>query len=157
MDFHQALNIVVAELTPQPWDFTDSTGTTLTVIPAGMPADPGEAKVMIRITRPDATGLAEYGITGPNSRGVAETGIPTADMPGLLEALDNRTAWEHVTLTSDTLTVIPDGDELALTVTETHDGPVREVAAATRIPAAQRMPLASALRRAFDVARAWED
>lgn len=142
MDFRQALNIVGAELTPQPWDFTDTTGTTLTVIPAGMPADPGEAEVMIRITADKTT--------------AAEVGVTTADMPGLIEALDTRSQWEHVTVTSDTLTVIPDGEHLLLTVTEMHYGPVREVAAAIRIPAAQRLPLASALRRGLDVARGWE-
>ncbi|MFJ1995296.1 hypothetical protein [Streptomyces asiaticus] len=142
MDFRQAVNIVAGELTPQPWDFTDATGTTLTVIPAGLREDPGCAEVMIRITADKTT--------------AAEIGIATADMPGLVEALDNRSPWEHVTVTSDTLTVIPDEEQLVLTVTEVHYGPVREVAAAIRIPETQRMPLASALRRALDVARGWE-
>ncbi|MGW7617370.1 hypothetical protein ACWGLG_16190 [Streptomyces antimycoticus] len=146
MDFRQALNTVIAELTPQPWDFTDSTGATLTVIPAGMPADPGDAEVMIRIT--------------VSHTHAAEAGITTTDLPGLIAALEAGDASSHETTLRDTVTITPEtGGTIAMTVTEfdwTTAG--RDDATATvRLPEEQRMPLASALRRAMDVARGWED
>lgn len=163
MDFRDALNTVIAELTPQPWDYTDADGTTLRVIPAGLRADHGEAEVYVRITRPDATGLCEFGITGPNSRGVAEVGVPTRLLPDLIEALAQRTVWRDECLVAGTLIVVandvatmPDGDGVLVAVTEVHSAE-REETVAMRLPDSQRMPLASALRRALDVARSWED
>jgi hypothetical protein len=148
-DFRQALNIAIAELTPQPWDFTDGSGTTLTVIPAGLKADAGEAEVMIRVTA-DKT-LA------------AEIGIATAAMPELLTALKDGTAWEHVTILDDVLTVTPapDGGTVITVLevgyaTSSYDSRY-ETTTAIHVPARQRMPLASALSRATDVARGWED
>ena len=162
MDFHTALNSVIADLTPQPWDYTDNAGTTLTVIPAGLRAEPGEAEVYVRITRSDATGLGDYGITGPNSRGVAEVGVTTSALPALIEALTERTVWRDDLLVAGTLTVVagalaaaPDGDGVAVTVTEVHSAE-REETVAVWLPEAQRLPLASALSRALDVARGWE-
>lgn len=161
-DFHQAISTVVGDLTPQPWDYTDGSGTTLTVIPAGLRAEPGEAEVHVRITRPDATGLAEYGITGPNSRGVAEVGVSTSLLPALIAALTERTVWRDDCLVAGTLTVVagalaatPDGDNVAVIVTEVHSAE-REERVSVLLPEAQRLPLASALRRALDVARGWE-
>lgn len=163
MDFKQAMNNVIAELTPQPWDYTTPDGTTLRVIPAGLRSDKGDAEVNVRITRPDATGLCDYGITGPNSRGVAEVGVTTRLLPDLIEALTQRTVWRDEHLVAGTLTVIandiasmPDGDGVLVAVTEVHSAE-REETVAMRLPDAQRMPLASALRRAMDVARGWED
>lgn len=155
MDFHNGLNIVIAELTPQPWDWTDDAGTTLRVIPAGLRETPGYAEVLIRITRPDATGLYDYGITGPNSRGVAEVGVPTASVPAIIEALTERAGWEDDRLVAGMLTVLVDEGGVAVTVTEVH-GVGREETVFVRLPEVQRMPLASALRRALDVARGWE-
>lgn len=163
MDFHHATRIVVAELTPQPWDYTSDDGTTLRVIPAGLTADRGDAEVYVRITRADATGLCDYGITGPNSRGVAEVGVPSSLLPALIQALTDRTVWQDTCLIAGTLTVVagvlaaaPDRDGVAVTVTEVHSAE-REEKVFISLPDAQRMPLASALRRALDVARGWED
>lgn len=162
MNFRDAVNALTAELTPQPWDYTDADGTTLRVIPAGLHSDPGNAEVLIRITRPDATGLCVYGITGPDSRGVAEVGVPTRLLPDLVEALTQRTVWRDESLVAGTLSVIandiatmPDGDGVLVAVTEVHNAERKETVA-MRLPDAQRLPLASALRRALDVARGWE-
>lgn len=162
MDFQDALNSVIAELTPQPWEYTDVDGTTLRVIPAGLRAERGEAEVYVRITRADATGLGKYGITGPISRGVAEVGVSTSLLPALIEALTQRTVWRDECLVAGTLTVVagalaaaPDGDSVVVVVTEVHSAE-REETVAVRLPESQRLPLASALRRALDVARGWE-
>lgn len=162
MDFRDALNNVIAELTPQPWDYTTPDGTTLRVIPAGLRTEPGEAEVYVRITRADATGLYDYGITGPDSRGVAEVGVSTSLLPALIEALTQRAVWRDDCLVAGTLTVVagalaatPDGDNVVVIVTEAHSAE-REETVAVRLPEAQRLPLASALRRALDVARGWE-
>jgi|SRR5690242_7358018 len=155
-DFHNALDAVIADITPQPWDYTTPDGTTLRVIPAGLRADEGDAEVLVRITQPGATGLAEYGITGPDSRGVAEVGITTTDLPDLIAALTERTVWRDDSLTAGALATTPDGDGVAVCVTEVHSAERRE-SVAIRLPEAQRLPLASALRRAGDVARGWED
>lgn len=162
MDFRDALNNIIADLTPQPWDYTDNAGTTLTVIPAGLRAEKGDAEVNVRITRPDATGLYDYGITGPDSRGVAEVGVPTRLMPDLIEALTERTVWRDEGLVAGTVWVIAndiatmsDGDGVLVAVTEVHSAE-RQETVAMRLPDAQRLPLASALRRALDVARSWE-
>jgi len=156
MDFHTALNTMTAELTPQPWDYTMACGTTLRVIPAGLRSDPGEAEVLIRITRPDASGLAEFGITGPDSRGVAEAGVPTAVLPDLIQALTDRETWEDNTLIAGALFVRPDVSGVAVTVTEIHSVERQEEVFAS-LPEAQRLPFASALCRALDVAKGWED
>lgn len=155
MDFNDALNITIAELTPQPWDYTAADGATLRSVPAGLRETAGYAEVLIRITRPDATGLCEFGITGPDSRGVAEIGVPTASLPGLIAALTERTGWENDALVLGTLTVTPDADGVTVCVTEIH-GRNQEVTVTMRLPEAQRLPFASALRRAMDVARGWE-
>lgn len=145
MNFRDALNTVIAELTPQPWDYTTTDGTTLTVIPAGLREAPGYAEVLLRITA-DKTTAAEIGIT-------------TTYMVSLLHALDTRTAWEHTTTYGSDLDVTHGEDgAMVLVVTETdyetQGHPTTTVA--VRIPEAQRLPLASALRRACDVARGWE-
>lgn len=155
MNFHDALNNVIAELTPQPWDYTDSAGTTLTVIPAGLREDPGCAEVLIRVTHPDASGLAEFGITTPSSRGVAEVGVPTATLPALIQALTERTGWEASSLAAGTLTVFPGVPGVVVCVAEVHSEG-QAVTVSIQVPEEQRLPLASALRRALDVARGWE-
>ena len=155
MDFQHAFNTVAAELTPQPWDYTTPDGTTLRIIPVGLHSDPGAAEVLIRITRADATGLYDYGITGPDSRGVAEVGVTTTDLPGLIQALTGQTMWEDVDLVAGALTVCATPGGAAVTVTEVHSAE-REETVAMRLPEAQRLPLASALRRALDVAKGWE-
>jgi len=156
MDFHDALNTVTAELTPQPWDWTALDGTTLRIIPAGLRADAGEAEVYVRVTRPDAKGLGDYGITGPNSRGVAEVGVTTTDLPKVIEALTEQGWWADNTLVSGALLVAAASGGVVVGVTENH-GTGQHVDVGMVLPESQRLPLASALRRALDVARAWED
>ncbi|WP_338683834.1 hypothetical protein QD712_25530 [Streptomyces acidiscabies] len=155
MNFHDALSSLLAELTPQPWDYTASDGTTLRVIPAGVPSDPGTAEVYVRLTRADATGLYEFGITGPNSRGVAEVGIPTANLPAMIQALTSRTRWEADHLVTDSLTATPDAEGVTVEVTEVHSKE-RQETVSVRLPESQRLPVAAALRRALEVARDWE-
>lgn len=153
--FKDALNSVIAELTPQPWDYTVADGTTLRVIPAGLREDAGYAEVLIRVTRRDATGLGRYDITGPDSRGVAEVGVTTTDLPGLIEALTERTSWADTTLISGALHVTAGTGGVTVAITEIH-GRDQQVAVSMLLPEQQRLPLASALRRAYDVARGWE-
>ena len=159
MDFNYALNTFTADFTPQPWDYTTADGTTLTVIPAGLPhAEPGTAEVYLRVTR-DKTHAAEAAIT-------------TTDLPALIAALDAPVTghWEHEPHYPDGtlkgrigtwlgddygLTLNPMEDGFSLTAIEDTDAGM--VAATLTLPEAQRLPLASALRRAMDVARGWED
>jgi hypothetical protein len=158
MDFRHALNIVTAELTPQPWDYTSADGATLTVIPAGLPhAEPGTAEVYLRVTR-DKTHAAEAAIT-------------TTDLPALVTALSEPVTghWEHAGHWPDGTekgrigTWLGDLYGLALnpmqggfSLTAVEDTGEGITAASLVVPEAQRMPLASALRRAMDVARGWE-
>ncbi|MER5750636.1 hypothetical protein [Streptomyces sp. NPDC002088] len=159
MDFRDALNTVIAELTPQPWDYTAPDGTTLTVIPAGLREDPGAAEVYLRVTR-DKTHAAQAAIT-------------TIDLPALIAVLSEpiTEAWEHESHYPDGtpkgrigswlgdhhgLVLGPIGGGFVLTAMEEADDH-GIVAASIVVPEEQRLPLASALRRALDVARGWED
>lgn len=159
MNFNDALNTVIAELTPQPWDYTTEDGVTLTVIPAGLPhAEPGTAEVYLRVTR-DKTHAADAAIT-------------TTDLPALIAALAESVTghWEHEPHYPDGtekgrvgtwlgdmygLTINPMRGGFSLTAIEDTDAGV--VAATLAVPEAQRLPLASALARALDVAKSWED
>lgn len=158
MDFNDALNTVIAELTPQPWDYTTPDATTLTVIPAGLREDPGCAQVLIRISGPLVTGLHDFGITGPATKGAAEAGVTTTTLPSLIAALEGRAGWEQAEGWGDPTRIVVT-PTLDVTVTEGHhDGGVWvEVTESVRLPEKQRLPLASALRRALDVAHGWED
>ena len=157
MNFRDAFNIVTSELTTQPWDYTTPDGATLTVIPAGLREDPGRAEVYLRVTR-DKTHAAQAAIT-------------TTDLPALIHALNAPIAshWEHEPHYPDGqpkgrvgtwcgdlygLTLNPMQGGFSLTAIEETDGGV--VAASVRVPEEQRLPLASALSRALDVARGWE-
>jgi|GEM_PF-2171041 len=156
MDFRDALNNIIADLTPQPWDYSTPDGTRLRVIPAGLRADKGEAEVYVRITRADATGLYDYGITGPNSRGVAEVGVTTRLVPDLVKALTEQSCWKATDLIAGALRVTPAADVVFVDVWEDH-GDGRTVAVSVVLPDTERLPLASALARALDVAKSWED
>jgi hypothetical protein len=143
-DFRRTLDAVIAETTPQPWDYTTPNGTTLTVIPAGLREDKGNAEVIIRITADKAT--------------AAEVGVTTQHMTAVLRAVDASAPLEHVTWLGDVLAITPiEGGRLSLLVSEVQYDPRGEVTAAIILPAEQRLPFASALRRATDVARGWED
>lgn len=129
-----------ANLTPQPWDYTDNAGTTLTVIPAGLREDPGAAEVIVRITA-----IGQFFD--------ADVGIPSRDLPAMIEALTGNRLWSY-----DTDEVLAEltpfgGGGMILTVTEDLED---DDAPQIHIPEAQRLPLASALSRALDVARSWE-
>lgn len=158
MDFRTAFNIVHAELTPQPWDYTTSDGATLTVIPAGLREDKGRAEVCLRVTR-DKTHAAEAAIT-------------TTDLPALIAVLDEPVTahWEHEPHWPDGqpkgrvgtwggdfygLTLNPMQDGFSLTAIEEADAGI--VAASVTVPDTQRLPLASALARALDIAHSWEN
>lgn len=159
MNFRDAHHIAIAELTPQPWDYTTPDGVTLTAIPASLPhAEPGTAEVYLRVTR-DKTHAAEAAIT-------------TTDLPALITALSKPVTghWEHEPHYPDGTekgrigTWLGDGYGLALnpmrggfSLTAIEDTDAGVVAATLTVPEAQRLPLASALRRALDVARGWED
>jgi hypothetical protein len=146
VDFRDAIHTVNAELTPRPWDYTTPDGVTLTVIPAGLPAGPGDAEVLIQIA------------AGKNL--AAQAGIPTADLPGLVDALTERRPWDHSTVLDSLAEVTyPDDASVLLVITETvwEDRDNHAVSTSILIPEAQRLPLASALRRATDVALGWED
>ncbi|WP_329336195.1 hypothetical protein OG252_13390 [Streptomyces sp. NBC_01352] len=158
MNFPDAIGGLLAELTPQPWDYTTPDGTTLRVIPAGLRSNPGEAEVLIRITSPDVSGLYEFGLTGPATKGAAEIGITTADLPTLVTALEEQAGWEHAEGWGDPTRVLV-APTLQVTVTEGHhdDGRWIAVTEVVQLPQGQRLPLAAALRRAWDVAVGWED
>ena len=146
MDFHDALKTVTAELTPQPWDYTDAAGRTLTVIPAGLRADRGRAEVIIRVTESESLPV--------------EIGVTTAELPGMIDALTGCQDWRHQTTLDSIIAalIVPSGD-VFLFVTEadwSRNDERRLASASVRVPDDQRLPLASALRRALDVARGWE-
>src|ERR1043166_5987564 len=96
MDFNDALSIVIAELTPQPWDYTDAAGTTLTVIPAGLPEDRGSAEVNVRITA-----LAQFD--------AVEAGVPSRDLPAMIDALTGNQLWSYTTLDDVEAQLVPFG------------------------------------------------
>lgn len=150
MDFRDALNIVIAELTPQPWDYTTDEGTRLRVIPEGLRQDVGNGVVEIQIIE-----CAHVQVTpdGP------EYPMRTVDVPGLIDALTDRREWTTTDF-GDTLTVRPEGDGMRLAYTvydRDTTGQPADVDRTVFVPEVQRLPLASALRRALDVARDWED
>ena len=149
MGFRDALNIVIAELTPQPWDYTTDDGTRLRVIPEGLRQDPGDGVVEIQIIE-----CAHVQVTpdGP------EYPMRTPDVPGLIAALTDRREWTTSDW-GDTLTVRPEGDGMRLAYTvydRDTTGQPADIDRTILVPEAQRMPLASALSRALDVARSWE-
>jgi hypothetical protein len=141
-DFRNVLNTVHVDLTPQPWYFTTHDGgITLTVTPAGLREDTGCAQVMIRISA-----LGQFFDV--------EASIPTRDLPGMIDALTGNRPWSHETLDA-ICEMTPSGSGgMVLTVSEDNDAP--EDRPQIHIPETERLPLASALRRAMDVARGWE-
>lgn len=146
MDFRQALDIVIGELTSQPWDYTDADGRAVTVIPAGIRADRGRAEVIIRITESESLPV--------------EIGVTTADLPGMIDTLTEGQDWRHQTTLDSIIAalIVPSGT-VTLVVTEvdwSRNDDRRMASASVCLPAAQRLPLVSALRRALDVARGWE-
>ncbi|MFD8075821.1 hypothetical protein ACFV3E_24590 [Streptomyces sp. NPDC059718] len=144
MDFRDAINAVIGDLTPQPWQYTAADGATLTVIPAGLREAPGYGEVYVRVTA-DKTRAAEVGVT-------------TTYMASVLHAIDTSTGYEYINGLWDEIVITPtEGGGLYIEVSEVHYEPRREVRTAIVLPPEQRLPLASAMRRACDVAKSWED
>lgn len=132
MDFQTAWNIVRAELDPKPWTYTDTSGATLTIIPAGFRAARDEAEVIIRT----ANDIEEW--------------VYTPDVQHIINALHAGESWKDISYGWGIDITATDGN---VTVTVWQKG----VTASVSLPPEQRLPLASALARALDVARAWED
>ena len=150
MDFRDALNTTLADLTPQPWDYTTPDGSRLRVIPEGLRQDPGNGVVEIQICP-----AAHVQVTpdGP------EYPMRTVDVPSLIAALTDRAEWTTRDW-GDMLTVRPEGDGMRLAYTvydRDTTGQAADVDRTILLPEAQCLPLASALARALDVARSWED
>ncbi|CAL9501761.1 hypothetical protein [Streptomyces sp. enrichment culture] len=131
MDFTTALGIVLAELDPKPWTYTTTDGTTLTIIPAGFRADHDAAEVIFRV-------------------GDIEEWVRTPDVQRLADALTAGESWTDVSYGWGLDVVTAD----AGVIVAVHQG---DVTASVSLPPEQRLPLASALGRALDVARGWED
>jgi len=149
VDFRDALNNIIAELTPQPWDYTTTDGTRLRVIPEGLRQDPGDGGVLIQICE-----AAHVQVTpdGP------EVCVRSVHMPDLITALKDRTEWTNEDW-GDVLTVRPESDGMRLAYTvwgRDTAGQGADLDRTVLVPEAQRLPLASALQRALDVARGWE-
>lgn len=141
MDFHTALNSVAADLTPQPWDYTTHDGViTLTVIPAGLREDPGCAEVLIRISA-----IGQFFDV--------EARMPSRDLPAMIDALTGNRLWSYDTDDVWAQLAPFGGGGMMLTLSEDLED---DDAPQIHIPEAQRLPLASALARALDVARSWE-
>lgn len=149
MDFRTALNSVIGDLTPQPWDWSTPDGTRLRIIPEGLPQDPGEGVIEIQIIECAHVSKTP---TGP------EYPMRSVDVPGLIAALTDRREWNTQDW-GDCLTVRPEGDGMRLAYTvydyDTTGRPA-DVDRTILLPEAQRLPLASALGRALDVAKSWE-
>lgn len=158
MNFPDAIGGLLAELTPSPGTTPPRTAPPSASSPLGLRSNPGEAEVLIRITSPDVSGLYEFGLTGPATKGAAEIGITTADLPTLVTALEEQAGWEHAEGWGDPTRVLV-APTLQVTVTEGHhdDGRWIAVTEVVQLPQGQRLPLAAALRRAWDVAVGWED
>jgi hypothetical protein len=149
MDFQTALNSVIADLTPQPWDWWTPGGARLRIIPEGLRQDPGDGVVEIQICEAANVQAVPDGPEYP---------MRSVDVPGLISALTNRTEWTTRDW-GDLLTVRPeqDGMRLAYTVYDRDTtGQLADIDRTILVPEAQRLPLASALARALDVARSWE-
>ena len=147
--YQQAVNSLIADLTPQPWYYNTPDGTRLRVIPEGLRQDPGDGVVLIQICE---AAHVQVTPTGP------EYLMRTVDVPSLIAALTDRTEWT-TTGWGDVLAVRPEGDGMRLAYTvydRDTTGQPADVDRTVLVPEEQRLPLASALRRALDVAHGWE-
>jgi hypothetical protein len=130
MNFRTALGIVLAELDPKPWTYTTPDGT-LTVVPAGFRADKDEAEVIIRVSDD------------------VEEWVKTPEIAALVTALQAGESWTNLWSGWGTEVTV---DAAGVTVAVWQ----KNVATSVTLPLEQRLPLASALARALDVARGWE-
>jgi hypothetical protein len=131
MNFNDALGALVAELTPQPWSYTAADGTTLTIAPHGLPAAKDDAEVVFQIS-----GLTEW--------------LTTPKVQALVDAVTEGESWSGLVLGEGVEVLTAEGG----LIVSVHGG---EESVSVGLPASQRMPLVSAIRRALDVARGWED
>jgi hypothetical protein len=129
-DFKTALGIVLAELDPKPWTYTTPDGT-LTVVPAGFRADRDEAEVIIRVSDD------------------VEEWVRTPDVAALVTALRAGESWTNLGSGWGTEVIV---DDCGVTVAVWQ----KRTPTAVTLPLEERLPLASALARALDVARGWE-
>lgn len=140
--FRQAVATVLAELNPQPWDYTTPDGgITLTVIPAGLREDAGCAEVLIRLSA-----IGQFFDV--------EARIPSRDMPALIDALTGNRMWSYDTDDVWVQLAPFGGGGMLLALSEDLEANGEPQ---IHIPEEQRLPLASALRRALEVACGWED
>lgn len=149
MDFQDAVRNVIADLTPQPWDWWTPDGTRLRIIPEGLRQNSGDGVVEIQICPAAHVQVTPDGPDYP---------MRTPDVPGLITALTDRAEWTTTDF-GDTLTVRPEegGMRLAYTVYDRDTtGQMADIDRTVHVPEEQRLPLASALARALDVARSWE-
>lgn len=130
-DFKTALGIVLADLDPKPWAYTTPDGT-LTVVPAGFRADRDETEVIIRVSDD------------------VEEWVKTPEIAALVDALNKGESWTNLGSGWGT-EVIVDGCGVTVAVWQ------KRTPTSITLPPEQRLPLASALARALDVARGWED
>lgn len=129
MDFRNALGIVLAEITPQPWHYT-ADGVTLTIAPHGLPAERDEAEVVFEI-------------------GDVMEWVCTPDVQRLVDALTAGESWDDSGYGWGLTVAV---DDVGVTVSVVQDS----VPTSVVLPGTERMPLVSAIRRALDVARGWE-
>ena len=150
MDFQTAVNSLIADLTPQPWDWWTPDGTRLRIIPEGLRQDPGDGVVEIQIVEAAHVQAVPDGPEYP---------MRTVDVPGLIAALTERVEWTTRDW-GDYLTLRPEGDGMRLAYTvygRDTTGQPADIDRTIWLPETQRLPLAAALARALDVARSWED
>lgn len=130
--FRDALAVVFAEIDPQPWSYTNTDGATLTVVPAGFPAEPDSADVVFRVS------------------GDVEEWVRTPDVQRIVDALRAGESWADTSYGWGVEVEVAD-DGVTVSVYQ-HGSPT-----SVTLPPEQRMPLASAVARALDVARGWEE
>ncbi|MFI5525007.1 hypothetical protein [Streptomyces platensis] len=147
---YEALRLAERILTPQPWDYLTTDGTRLRVIPERLPQHQGGSVVLIQICEAAHTQVTPDG---------PEFEMRTADVPDLAAALTARTEWATRDGLDGILVVRPEGDGMRLAYTvfaRDTTGQSADVDRTMLVPEEQRQDLASALRRALDVALGWE-
>ena len=118
------------------WDYITHDGiTTLTVIPTSLPDRTG---VIVRIKA-----IGQFFD--------ADAKIPSHDMPAMIDALTGNQPWTYDTPEDVGVEMIPAArGGMWLTVSVDLDDDQPQIL----VPESQRLPLASALRRALDAAQA---
>ncbi|MEV7470246.1 hypothetical protein AB0O20_27635 [Streptomyces kronopolitis] len=136
----------MTDVHPQPWDYMTTDGTRLRVLPERRPQHQGGSVVLIQICE-----AAHVQVTpdGPEFEMLA------SEVPDLVSALTARTEWATRDGLDGMLVVRPEGDGMRLAYTvfaRDTTGQPADVDRTVLVPEEQRLPLASALHRARDVA-----